>query len=150
MHLPEYSQIQWLKVKNSADQKRIPLAQGKFFGCDTHFQAIKICKEALRAAGFAQEIVIQKADFQDADLPFSPNFVISNPPHGLRLGELNQLRPMYRALGDFLKRKTNKPARGFIFTGNLELAKEVGLSAKRRHVINNSGVDSRLLEYDLY
>lgn len=150
MHLPEYSQAEWLRVKTSVDQKRVPLSRGKFFGCDTYFQAIKVCKNALRAAGFLQDIIIQNADFQDVDLPFLPNFVIANPPHGLRLGEVDQLRPMYRALGDFLKRKTDKPARGFIFTGNLELAKEVGLSAKRRYVINNSGVDSRLLEFDLY
>ena len=49
-----------------------------------------------------------------------------------------------------MKRKADKPSKGFIFTGNLELAKEVGLSPKRRHVIHNSGIESRFLEFDLY
>lgn len=150
MYLPEFSQEEWLKVKAGADQKRISLPSGKFFGCDISGEAVRICKNTLRAAGFAQNIQIEQADFRTVDLPFSPNFVMTNPPHGLRLGEQESLRTLYRSLGDFLKRQTSKPARGFVFTGNLELAKEIGLSPKRRHVINNSGVDSRLLEYDLY
>lgn len=150
MYLPEFDQLAWLKVKASADKKRIPLTPGRFFGCDKSDEAVRISKNALRAAGFGQTVQIQKNDFRDAILPFSPNFVIANPPHGLRIGEVDQLKPLYRALGDFLKRQTTKPAKGFIFMANNELVKEVGLCAKRRHVINNSGVDSRLLEYDLY
>jgi hypothetical protein len=28
--------------------------------------------------------------------------------------------------------------------------KEVGLAAKRRHAVDNGGIDARLLEFDLY
>jgi putative N6-adenine-specific DNA methylase len=68
----------------------------------------------------------------------------------LRLDDVDFLRSLYRELGDFMKLKMTKPARGFIFTGNLELAKEVGLAAKRRFEVDNSGIDSRLLEFDLF
>lgn len=75
---------------------------------------------------------------------------MTNLPHGRRLEDVEQLVGFYRALGDFLKRYTAKPGRGFIFTGNLELTKEVGLAAKRRYVLSNGGIESRLLEFDLY
>jgi putative N6-adenine-specific DNA methylase len=149
-YLPEFSQSEWLKIKTEADEKRIPLQPGKFFGSDIQSQAVRACKINLRAAGLGQSIAVSQGDFRDLTLPFPPNFVMTNPPHGLRLGETNQLKTLYRALGDFLKRNTQKPAKGYIFTGNMELTKEVGLSAKRKHVVNNNGVESRLLEYDLY
>ena len=40
--------------------------------------------------------------------------------------------------------------KGFVFTGNLDLAKEVGLKASRRFPLFNGAIDCRLLTYDLY
>jgi 23S rRNA G2445 N2-methylase RlmL len=39
---------------------------------------------------------------------------------------------------------------GYIFTGNLELAKKIGLKPKRRIEFFTSKIDCRLLEYELY
>lgn len=150
MHLPEFSQVDWLKVKNEADAKKIPIQPNRFYGMDINKNAVHACKVNLRAAGFHQHIQVLQGDFRDWTPKPQPNFVMTNPPHGNRLAEEDFLRPFYRSLGDFMKNNVVKPGRGFIFTGNLELAKEVGLSAKRRYEIDNAGIDSRLLEYDLY
>lgn len=149
-HLPEFSQADWLKVKVEADGKRIELPKQHFFGCDINKQAIHATKVNLRAAGFHQAVEVVNCDFRDYSPSVAPNLVITNPPHGRRLDDVEHLRGLYRGLGDFLKRKTAKPAKGFIFTGSPELSKEVGLAANRRHVLDNSGIDSRLLEYDLW
>ena len=150
MYLPEFSSLAWLKVKNEADKNRKPLAPGHFFGCDINKDAARICKTNLRASGFHAQIEIQQRDFREYTPSIPPNFIMTNPPHGIRLETTDQLRNLYRALGEFLKNKSAKPARGFIFTGNLELAKEVGLNAKQKHVVSNNGIDSRLMEYELY
>ena len=39
---------------------------------------------------------------------------------------------------------------GPFFTGNLELAKKIGLKANRRIEFYTSTIDCRLLEYELY
>ena len=39
---------------------------------------------------------------------------------------------------------------GYIFTGNMDLAKKIGLKASRRIEFYNSKIDCRLLEYELY
>lgn len=150
MRLPEFSQKEWLKVRMEADKNRKALPPGHLFGCDVNKNAVRISKTNLRAAGFHQTVEIVQSDFREYEPPVQPTLVCTNPPHGKRLDEAENLKPLYRALGDFLKRKTAKPSRGFIFTGNLDLAKEVGLSPKRRYVIYNSGIESRLLEFDLY
>jgi putative N6-adenine-specific DNA methylase len=151
MQLPEFSMEKWLKVKAEADSQRKPLLPGHFFGCDNNKEMVRISKVNLRAAGFHRDIDIVHADFREYDPPTLPNFVISNPPHGLRLEtDSDVLAKLYRSLGELLKSKSTKPGRGFVFTGNLQLAKEIGLNPKQRHVIHNNGVESRFLEFDIY
>lgn len=149
-HMPQFSQADWLKVKAEADSKRKDLPPHHLFGCDVNKQAVHATKVNLRASGFYSAVELANCDFRDYSPPILPNLVITNPPHGRRLDDVGHLKPLYRALGDFLKRKTAKPSKGFVFTGSPELSKEVGLAASRRHVFDNSGIDSRLLEYELW
>lgn len=150
MRMPEHSQELWLKVKGEADGLRCDLPKNTFFGCDINKAAVHACKVNLRAAGLHQSVQVVQSDIRDYTPPVLPNFVIMNPPYGRRLEEVDHLITLYRAIGDFMKRMTAKPARGFVCTGSLELSKEIGLAAKRRHVIDNGGIDVRLLEFDLY
>jgi putative N6-adenine-specific DNA methylase len=39
---------------------------------------------------------------------------------------------------------------GYVFTGNLELARKIGLKATKRIEFYTSIIDCRLLEYELY
>lgn len=150
MRHPQFNSSEWLKVRNQVDEKRTSLPSHHLFGIDRSQAAVRACKINLKAAGFSQQIEIQQADFRDYTPSIPPNFILTNPPHGRRLEEEDQLRPLYRALGDFMKQKCAKSGHGYIFTSNLELAKEVGLAAKKRHVLNSGGLDSRLLEYDIF
>jgi putative N6-adenine-specific DNA methylase len=150
MYLPEFSQNDWLIVKNEADSKRGPLKKNIISGMDINKNSVRSSKINLRAAGFSREIEIHQGDFRDYTSEPMPNFIVTNPPHGKRLDDVEYLKPLYRALGDFMKRKTAKPGRGWIFSGNLDLSKEVGLAADRRIVLTSGGVECRLLGFDLY
>ncbi len=150
MRHPQFNATEWLKVRNEIDAKRTSLTSQHLFGIDRSQAAVRACKINLKAAGFSQQVDVQQSDFREFTPSIAPNLIVTNPPHGRRLDEEDQLRPLYRALGDFMKQKSARPARGYVFTSNLELAKEVGLAAKKRHVLNNGGLDSRLLEYDLF
>jgi putative N6-adenine-specific DNA methylase len=148
--LPHHDQTKWLKIKNEADSKRKPLKENHFFGADNNRAAVHACKVNLRAIGFYQSIQVVQSDIREYTPEAAPDFIITNPPYGRRLDDVEHLRPLYRAIGDFMKNKSQKPAKGFVFTGSLELSKEVGLAAKRRHVLDNGGIEARLLEYDLF
>jgi putative N6-adenine-specific DNA methylase len=39
---------------------------------------------------------------------------------------------------------------GYVFTGNLELGKKIGLKPKRRIEFYTSTIDARLFEFELY
>ena len=59
------------------------------------------------------------------------------------------LEATYQGIGDFFK-KIGGGYRGYIFTGNLEMIKKVGLRTKQRIIFYNGEIECRLLEYELY
>lgn len=150
MKHPEFVSMDWLKIRNQLDEKRVPLADQHLFGVDRSKSAVRACKINFKAAGFSQQIHVEEGDFRELEPLIAPDFIMTNPPHGRRLEETETLIPLYRALGDFIKKNCKKPGKGFVFTSNLELTKEVGLAAKKKHVLSNSGIDSRLLEYEIF
>ena len=62
---------------------------------------------------------------------------------------MQRLEAIYQGVGDFFK-NTGGGYRGYIFTGNLDMAKKVGLRAKRRLTFYNGEIQCRLLEYEIY
>ncbi|MBA3721830.1 MAG: N-6 DNA methylase [Parachlamydiaceae bacterium] len=151
MRHPWFNQLEWLKVRAEIDKNRIPLEPGHLFGIDNSKDAIRVAKINLKAAGFLREVDVRQGDLREYTPEVTPSLIIANPPYGKRMDEEERLRPLYRTLGEMMKKWSKSDSgRGFVFTGNLELAKEVGLAPKRRHVLSSGGIDSRLLEFDLY
>ena len=64
-------------------------------------------------------------------------------------GALQRLEALYEKCGDFFK-GISRGYHGYIFTGNFELIKKVGLRTKRRLTFYNGEIECRLLEYELY
>lgn len=122
----------------------------KIIATDYSEDAINISRINAGAAGVADMIDFAVCDFEDTIFPENENGVIFlNPEYGERLGDEIELEETYSLIGDFLKKKC-KGYTGYIFTGNLNLAKKVGLKAKRRIEFYNGKIDCRLLEYELY
>lgn len=150
MRHPGYDNAAWLSVRNHVDEKRTALAPGHLFGIDRSQAAVRACKINLKAAGFQQQVEVSQADFREYTPAIIPELIITNPPHGRRLEEEDLLKPLYRAMGDFLKQNCAKSGRGYVFTSSLELAKEVGLAPIKRHVLSTGGLDARLLEFEIF
>ena len=65
------------------------------------------------------------------------------------MGDEIELEKTYAEIGDFMKQKC-KGYTGYVFTGNFNLAKKIGLKPKRKIEFYNGKIDCRLLEYELY
>jgi 23S rRNA G2445 N2-methylase RlmL len=117
---------------------------------DISDDAINISKINAGIAGVEKYIQFAQCDFALTEVPEGKSGVIYfNPEYGERLGEIDELEVTYARIGDFLKQKC-KGYTGYIFTGNLDLAKKIGLKARRRMEFYNAKLDCRLLEYELY
>jgi putative N6-adenine-specific DNA methylase len=147
---PQFNKESFESIKSSLSHDVVTLQKNKFLGIEASVKAFGILKRAIHKSKFDRWIQVSNGDFRTLELPIQPNFVIANPPYGVRLNEIQELEALYENLGDFMKQKTQKPATGAIFTGNLELAKKVGLKTAKRHVLSNGGIECRLLTYELY
>mgnify|MGYP003475327771 FL=1 len=121
----------------------------KIVASDISEDTISIAKKNAQTAGVDHLIEFAVCDFADTEIPEQPGIVIFNPEYGERLGVHSKLEATYKRMGDFMKQQC-KGYRGYIFTGNPELAKKIGLRTSRRLEFYNGKLDCRLLEYELY
>ena len=132
-------------------QNQIKIIPGlKIIATDISEDAINISKINAGAAGVADLIEFKVCDFAETEIPQNENgIVFFNPEYGERMGDEIGLEETYARIGDFMKKKC-KNYTGYVFTGNLNLAKKIGLKSKRRIEFYTGKIDCRLLEYELY
>jgi 23S rRNA (guanine2445-N2)-methyltransferase / 23S rRNA (guanine2069-N7)-methyltransferase len=120
-------------------------------GYDIDGRVLKIARENLERAGLGGKIGFERRDFHS--LPASPGggeggLLVVNPPFGGRMGEKNNLRFLYAGLGQTLRDRF-AGWQAAVFTGNPELAKEMGLRAHRKHVLFNGPIRCELLHFKI-
>ena len=149
-HILGYTPDSFLAKKKKLESKVIFDPGVVIVASDISLQAISFAQENAVFAGVDHMITFQTSDFAETEIPEKPRGVIFfNPEYGERLGDLGELEETYKRMGDFMKQKC-AGYRGYIFTGNMDLAKKVGLKASRRIEFWNGTIDCRLLKYDMY
>jgi len=147
MHIQGYDDALWQETtaKVAVNQK----IKTTIVASDWDANAIRAAEENAKVAGVTGMIDFEKISFEETLIPAGSGMVMLNPEYGERMGEEDQLSEVYQEIGDFFKKKC-KGKTGYIFTGNVNLAKKIGLKAKSRTPFQNARIDCRLLEYELY
>ena len=150
MHLQGYDEAVY-QLEDALLEKQIIDVPGlRIIATDYSTKAVENAKKNAVAAGVATIIEFSVCDFAATEIPPDvPGVFYVNPEYGERLGDIKELEATYARIGDFMKQKCGGYY-GYVFTGNLELAKKIGLKAKRRIEFYTSTIDCRLLEYELY
>ena len=150
MHVVGFDSNVYQKEKEKLLSQITPVPDLKIISTDISEDAINISKINAAAAGVTDLIQFKVCDFRETNVPENENgIVFFNPEYGERLGDEIELEETYAAIGDFMKKKC-KGYTGYVFTGNLNLAKKIGLKPKRKIEFYTSKIDCRLLEYELY
>ncbi len=150
MHLQGYDKAMYQKEFDAIQAQVEENPSLKIIVSDISEDAINVSKINAGMAGVEDMLTYEVCDFQQTTLPEeNGSIIIFNPEYGDRLGEEIELEETYALMGDYMKKKC-KGFTGYIFTGNLELAKKIGLKPKRRIEFFTSKIDCRLLEYELY
>lgn len=116
---------------------------------DSDPRAVSIAQDNIRRAGFDKHILVTQRPVSDT-VPETTKtgLVVANPPYGERLGEASELPGLYAELGKALKIHF-AGWRASVFTGNPEMAKNMGIRAKKMHTLWNGAIECRLLHFDI-
>jgi len=146
---PDFDATAWQQLLAEAEQRRGPLQANLVFGSDRDRRAVELARRNAARAGIGSGIRWSQDDFARLDPPAERGTLICNPPYGERIGDESSLQDFYRKIGDTLKQRwTGWTA--WILTGNLPLAKRIGLKPSRRIVLYNGPIECRLLKFELY
>ena len=149
MHLRGFNRPSWNTMLQAAKVQVRKSFPGKIIATDIDPQAIRASRQHAAAAGVDHLIEFGVGDYSATPMPEGGGAVILNPEYGERMGKIEQLKEVYQGIGDFFKKKCQGYT-GYLFTGNPDLAKKVGLKAQRKVPFFSSKIECRLLEYDLY
>jgi putative N6-adenine-specific DNA methylase len=150
MHIVGFDEIFFEQEKKKLLEQIKSVPGLKIIATDISEDAINISKINASAAGVADLIEFKICDFADTPVPQNRRGIIFfNPEYGERMGNEIELEKTYSRIGDFMKKKC-QGYHGYIFTGNFNLAKKIGLKASRRIEFYTGKIDCRLLEYELY
>ena len=150
MHVLGYDEEVFFAERRILKEQVIKNADLTIIASDISEDAVEISRRNAKTAGVDTFITFEVCDFADTPVPEGGRgVVIFNPEYGERLGEHSKLELTYKRIGDFLKQNC-KGYTGYIFTGNPDLAKKIGLKASRKIEFYNGKLDCRMMEYELY
>lgn len=151
MNWPDFHRARWEELVKEAQAKQMPIPAGIFFGSDKDSEAVRQARQAFQVLGLSESISLEQKRFEDFQPPATemPGWIVMNPPYGDRLGEVQELKPLYKTMGDIFKQRC--PGwKAAVFTGSAELMKEIGLKTKRKIPLWNGPIECRLLTYEMY
>ncbi len=149
MHILGYEEEVFFQERRKLKDQSKKELPSRIVATDISADAVDVSQRNAKTAGVDHLIDFAVCDFADTEVPDGPRVVVFNPEYGERLGVHSKLEATYKRIGDFMKQSC-KGYKGYIFTGNPDLAKKIGLRASRRIEFYNGKLDCRLLEYELY
>ena len=147
-NLPDFDRNAWNNVKEEFDSKIRPLPNNIIRGSDKSQQTIEVARDNLSHLPYSDSVDFSCKQFQQVK-EFENGTLITNPPFGIRLGKIEEVQILYKELGDFLKTNCTGTS-AFIYTGNPELRKFIGLKTTRRIPLDNGKLEGVLLQIDSY
>lgn len=147
-HLPDFNPEIWKAVRNESMKGIQSIQPNMIGGSDIDGDAVKLARDNCKKIDPKGVIDIRKKDVLEiANL--ENRTIICNPPYGIRMGDASGLQTFYKQFGDFLKQKC-KGSAAYIYFGERELIKYIGLKPAFKKPLSNGGLDGRLVKFELY
>ena len=117
-------------------------------GYDTNPRVLEYTTRNIENVGLDEHIrLAHKPIDQFGRSTAEAGLLITNPPYGERLGDFQELTPIYKKLGVVLQ-KNFSGWKAAVFTGNIDLAREMDLSPSKQYRFFNGTIPCKLLLFD--
>jgi putative N6-adenine-specific DNA methylase len=155
MHTLLYDEPAWQQMRTEAGKQskkrgKTEFKPARIVATDIDPEAVRSAQRNAMTAGVDHLIDFKVCDFSETPIePEADGIIVMNPEYGMRLGEIKELEETYERIGDFFKQKCASYT-GYIFTGNPQLGKKIGLRTSRKIPFYNANIECRLLKYEMY
>ncbi|XXQ67865.1 THUMP domain-containing class I SAM-dependent RNA methyltransferase [Neisseriaceae bacterium B1] len=146
--LANFDRATWAKLKAQARSEILDKPAAKIAASDNDRYMTRAAQENAAAAEVDMFIDFNTLDAQDTRPNGANGIVVSNPPYGVRLAEVQALHALYPQLGSWLKQHYAGWTAG-MFTGDMEMPKLMRLKPKRKIPLYNGNLDCRLFLFDM-
>ena len=145
--LKNFDAALWKKLQHEAETQIRP-APAPISGSDNDRHMIRAAVANAQATEVDTFVRFGVKDAQDTRPNGDGGILISNPPYGVRLAEVQALQALYPQLGAWLKQHYAGWLAG-MFTGDRDMPKFMRLSPKRKIPLYNGNLDCRLFLMDM-
>ncbi len=143
---PDYDEELWKKIQEISMNK-IKDIPGNFIGFDKSRAFVEAARANVKEAKLNDEVPIFPNNFFSLKAETPRGVLVMNPPYNKRIEFEDD--EMYTNIGDTLKK--NFPGyEAWVFSGNPEALKAVGLRTSKRVSLKNGDIDCKLVKYELY
>jgi len=149
MHLKGFDAGAFGEIRSRLRKRARKMPAAPIIATDIEPEAIDVSRKNAMAAGVDRLIEFRVCDFADTPIPAGAGIVVLNPGYGERLGDIPELERTYRRIGDFFKKQCTGYT-GYVFSGNRDLAKKIGLRVNGRTPFLNGAIKCTLLRFELY
>ena len=146
--LPDFDANIWTSVKQETDSHIRDLPPGLISGSDKSGEAIEAARTNTKIFSQGKGIELSVKPFQDIN-SLEDSVIVCNPPYGIRMETDIQIKDFMKQLGDFLKQRCTG-GEAYLYFGNRDLLKSIGLKPTWKKVLISGGLDGRLVKYNLY
>ncbi len=145
--LPEYSESTWMKMVEHAEEDMRELPEDLLFGIDINPRAVDFARRNLNELPGGRNVRIWSEDLREFE--GASGTIIANPPYGIRMESDAHVENLMREMGDMLKHKC-VGCNAYVYVGDKELVKKIGLRAKWKKQMFNGALDGRLVYLPMY
>jgi 23S rRNA (guanine2445-N2)-methyltransferase / 23S rRNA (guanine2069-N7)-methyltransferase len=141
----------WGSIFEEAQQRKVVGLENLSLdirGYDANPRVLEYTTANIENAGLDDHIRLAHKPIDQFGKPTAEKgLLLTNPPYGERLGDVDELIPLYQKLGTVLQ-KNFQGWRAAIFTGNLDLARETDLSPHKQYSLFNGTLPCKLLVFE--
>ena len=146
--MPDYDAAAWDAMKKQSDVAIRALPEGMIKGSDASRDAAHAARANLSKLPDGRRVVVDAKRYQEIESIHDAT-IVTNPPYGVRVGKRDAMPEFVREFGDFLKQRCTGST-AFVYFGERELIKSVGLRPTFKKPLANGGLDGRLVRLDLF
>ena len=146
--MPDYDAAVWEQVKRECDSAIRQVPEGLIRGSDASREAVHAARTNLVKLPGGRSVDVHTGRFEQIDGIHGAT-IVTNPPYGVRMGKRDAMPEFVRGLGDFLKQRCTGST-AFVYFGDRELIKSLGLRPAFKKPLANGGLDGRVVKLEMF